>query len=64
MSLIQASRGNDASSWFYTRQAMHMAIDMDLHLNQHVHGLPEALLSDVELEVRSATFWGCFNLEQ
>jgi hypothetical protein len=65
MSLRQASCGNDASSWHYARQSMRMAIDLDLHLDRPVpDGSLDATISQAEREVRSATFWGCFNLEQ
>ena len=65
MSLRQASCGNDASSWHYARQSMRMAIDFDLHLDQPVTATSfTATISKAEREVRAATFWGCFNLEQ
>jgi hypothetical protein len=65
MSLRQASCGKDASSVFYARQSLRMALDIDLHC-QHpasrVNNRTE--FSQAEREVRIATFWGCFNLEQ
>jgi Fungal specific transcription factor domain/Fungal Zn(2)-Cys(6) binuclear cluster domain len=64
MSLRQASHGNDGSSWSYARQSMRMALDLDLHLGQQIRGLPETPLSQEEIEVCTATFWGCYNLEQ
>jgi hypothetical protein len=65
MSLRQASCGNDASSWHYARQSMRMAIDLDLHLDRSVPaGSLDVTICQAEREVRSATFWGCFNLEQ
>jgi hypothetical protein len=65
MSLRQASCGNDASSWNYARQSTRMAIDLDLHLDQPVpFASIDATISQAEREVRLATFWGCFNLEQ
>jgi hypothetical protein len=65
MSLRQASCGNDASSWNYARQSMRMAIDLDLHLDRPVPTVSlDATISLAEREVRAATFWGCFNLEQ
>ena len=65
MSLRQASCGNDASSWHYARQSMRMAIDMGLHLDRPFQVTsPGATISQAEREVRAATFWGCFNLEQ
>jgi hypothetical protein len=65
MSLRQASCGNDASSWHYARQSMRMAIDLDLHLDRPVSAASMGVtISQAEYEVRAATFWGCFNLEQ
>ena len=65
MSLRQASCGNDASSWNYARQSMRMAIDLDLHLERPALAASTgASISQAEREVRAATFWGCFNLEQ
>jgi hypothetical protein len=65
MSLRQASCGKDASSVFYARQSLRMALDIDLqceHPASRVHSCTG--FSQVEREVRIATFWGCFNLEQ
>jgi hypothetical protein len=65
MSLRQASCGNDASSWHYARQSMRMAIDLDLPCDRSIRTAPlGATISQAEREVRAATFWGCFNLEQ
>jgi hypothetical protein len=65
MSLRQASCGNDASSWHYARQSMRMAIDLDLHCDHSISVMSlDATISQAEREVRAATFWGCFNLEQ
>lgn len=64
MALRQASRGKDQSSWNYARQSMRMAIDLGLHLDNEEHKIPGAPFSKIDLEVRAATFWGCFNLEQ
>lgn len=65
MSLRQASCGNDASSWHYARQSMRMAIDLDLHCDCPIPAVSlDATMSKAEREVRAATFWGCFNLEQ
>jgi hypothetical protein len=65
MSLRQASCGNDASSWHYARQSMRMAIDLDLHCDRSILAVSlDATTSKAEREVRAATFWGCFNLEQ
>ena len=65
MSLRQASCGNDASSWHYARQSMRMAIDLDLHCDHSISAMSlDTTISQAEREVRAATFWGCFNLEQ
>ena len=65
MSLRQASCGDDASSWHYARQSMRMAIDLDLHCGRPVSGVSNNNdMPQAEREVRAATFWGCFNLEQ
>lgn len=65
MSLRQASWGKDASSVFYARQSLRMALDIDLHRRRPASRVnnPTAF-SQAEREVRTATFWGCFNLEQ
>jgi hypothetical protein len=65
MSLRQASCGKDASSFFYARQSLRMAIDIDLHRNRPASRANDnTIFSEAEREVRTATFWGCFNLEQ
>jgi hypothetical protein len=65
MSLRQASSGNDASGWHYARQAMRMAIDMDLPSDNLEQGYrQDSPHSQAERQVRAATFWGCFTLEQ
>ncbi len=65
MSLRQASCGDDASSWHYARQSMRMAIDLELHCDRPFSGVRnEGGIPQAEYEVRTATFWGCFNLEQ
>jgi hypothetical protein len=65
MSLRQASCGKDASSVFYARQSLRMALDIDLHCEHPASGVNMRTgFSQAEREVRIATFWGCFNLEQ
>ena len=65
MSLRQASCGKDASSVFYARQSLRMALDIDLHCQHPASRVNHrAEFSQAEREVRVATFWGCFNLEQ
>jgi hypothetical protein len=65
MSLRQAGCGNDASGWHYARHAMRIALDLDLpndDPNQKSHNSTD--YSRAECQVRVATFWGCFALEQ
>jgi hypothetical protein len=65
MSLRQASSGNDGSGWHYARHAMRIALDLDLpgdDPNQE-HTSPTGF-TRAERQVRVATFWGCFALEQ
>lgn len=65
MSLRQASCGKDASSVFYARQSLRMALDIDLHCQRPASRVINGTeFSQAEREVRIATFWGCFNLEQ
>lgn len=65
MSLRQASRGNDMSGWHYSRLAMRMAIDLDLHEDEASLNDPkDDTYSLPERQVRAATFWGCWTLEQ
>lgn len=65
MSLRQASCGKDASSVFYARQSLRMALDIDLHCERPASRInSRTVFSQVEREVRVATLWGCFNLEQ
>jgi hypothetical protein len=59
MSLWETSCGRDNRSSFYSKQAIIMAIEMGIHLRENEPELPEA-----EDEVRSATFWGAFVLDQ
>lgn len=59
MSLWETSRGRDSRGTFYSKQAIIMAIEMGIHLYDHATELSEA-----EVDVRSATFWGAFVLDQ
>ena len=61
MALREASCGRDSVSLHYSRRSMDMAIELKLH-EDCVHLFGKGL-SPMEREVRSATFWGCFNLE-
>jgi len=64
MSLRQASCGNDASGWHYARHAMRIALDLDLPNDDPDQKLNSTGFSRAECQVRVATFWGCFALEQ
>lgn len=65
MSLRQASCGKDASSFYYARLSLRMALDIDLHLQHPASQVYEfTAFSGAEREVRMATLWGCVNLEQ
>ncbi len=65
MSLRQASCGNDMSSWHHARRAMRIAIDLDLpNDDPNQEFLRHSSNSWMERQVRVATFWGCFTLEQ
>ncbi|KFY99118.1 hypothetical protein V500_01451, partial [Pseudogymnoascus sp. VKM F-4518 (FW-2643)] len=59
MSLWEASQGQDSKAYYYSRQAMSMAVEGGLH-NRSVN---EKLLG-ISDEVCSATFWGVFVLDQ
>lgn len=59
LSLLKASQDGSETSTFYCGQAIRMAIEMGLHLNFGVAQFPDA-----EREVRRATAWGAFSLDQ
>jgi hypothetical protein len=58
MSIFEASRGRDSQSMFYSEQSIRMAIGMGLHRVVDTPQIPIA-----ELEVRSATIWGAFQID-
>ncbi|XMA13646.1 hypothetical protein WAI453_006437 [Rhynchosporium graminicola] len=58
MSIFELSRANQNQSSFYSGESVRMAIEMGLHLHPSNPQLPQ-----VELEVRSATVWGAFALD-
>lgn len=65
MALRQARTGNDVSSWHYARNAMRIAIDIDLPSDDPEQEPVEPFaFTRAERQVRVATFWGCFALEQ
>jgi hypothetical protein len=59
LSILEASQGKSEQSAFHCGQAIRMAVEMGLHLDVDV---PQ--LSGTEREVRRATVWGAFALDQ
>lgn len=57
MSIREAACGRDSESWFYSGQAIRLAVEMGLHK-------PSIGVSLEEQRVRTATFWGVFTLDQ
>jgi Fungal specific transcription factor domain len=57
MSIREAACGRDSESWFYSGQAIRIAVEMGLHK-------PSFGVSLEEQRVRTATFWGAFTLDQ
>jgi Fungal specific transcription factor domain len=60
MSIRQASCGRSSHSLFLSGQSIRLAVEMGLHLDEEVLNKN----SELEREVRSATFWGAFSLDQ
>lgn len=58
LSILEASCGRNSQSWGYSCASIRMAVDMGLHLPS-----PEGTSED-DADVRSATFWGAFSLDQ
>jgi hypothetical protein len=61
MSIREASCGRSSESLFLSGQSIRLAIEMGLHLDIDIGNSKE---SEIEHEVRSATFWGAFSLDQ
>lgn len=59
LSLSEASQGGSEQSTFYCGLAIRMAVEMGLHLDNHVEQF-----SVVEREVRRTTAWAAFSLDQ
>lgn len=59
MSIREASCGRDSESWFYSGQSIRLAVELGLHLD-----VQKEDISDQDREVRCATFWGAFALDQ
>ncbi|KAI9839328.1 MAG: hypothetical protein M1838_004392 [Thelocarpon superellum] len=60
MSIREASCGRDGAGYLFSIRSMGMALELGLHLSggTTAPGTPSA----IELDARSVTFWGCFNL--
>ena len=58
MSIREARCGRESESWFFAGQSIRLAIEMGLHINSLQN------LTNAENEVRTATFWGAFTLDQ
>jgi hypothetical protein len=61
MSIREASCGRSSGSLFLSGQSIRLAIEMGLHFDINVADSKE---SEIEHDVRSATFWGAFSLDQ
>jgi hypothetical protein len=59
MSIQEASYGRHYRGWFYAKRCIFMAIEMGLHVQVNSDEIPTA-----EYEVRNATLWGAFTLDQ
>lgn len=59
MSIFEASQGKSEQSAFYSGQAIRMVVEMGLHTEVNAARLPV-----VEAEVRRATAWGAYALDQ
>ena len=58
MAIREASCGRDGESWWYAGQSITLAIEMKLHEK------PGMGADKDESDVRAATFWGAFALDQ
>jgi hypothetical protein len=61
MSIREASCGRSSEGLFLSGQSIRLAIEMGLHNDSETGDSKE---DEVEYEVRSATFWGAFSLDQ
>jgi hypothetical protein len=62
MALREAGCGRDTTSWMYFGRALHVALDLGLHLPAKLEA--STLFSPTELEVRRITFWGLFVVDK
>jgi hypothetical protein len=62
MSIREASCGRDSESYYYSGQAIRLAVELGLHFG--VTEEDRASSNVTEQEVRGATFWGAFSLDQ
>ena len=61
MSLREASCGRSSQSLFLSGQSIRLAIEIGLHKDTPIDSSRQA---EIDHEVRSATFWGAFSLDQ
>lgn len=61
MSLREASCGRSSESLFHSGQSIRLAIEIGLHRDTQDNASKAA---EIDHEVRSATFWGAFSLDQ
>jgi hypothetical protein len=62
MSIREASYGRDAESYYYAGQAIRLAVEFGMHIEVTEQG--RISRDAMEHEVRGATFWGAFSLDQ
>ena len=61
MSLREASCGRTSESLFLSGQSIRLAIELGLHQDRQED---ESMRAEIDHEIRSATFWGAFALDQ
>ncbi|KAA8910686.1 fungal-specific transcription factor domain-containing protein [Sphaerosporella brunnea] len=62
MALREAGCGRDTTSWMYFGRALHVALDLGLHLPAKLEASTQ--FSPTEMEVRKITFWGLFVVDK
>lgn len=62
MALREAGCGRDSTGWMYYGRALHIALDLGLHLPAKLEASTPFSLTEVE--VRRITFWGLFFLDK
>jgi len=61
MGLREASCGRTSESYYYAGQSVRLAIEGGLHKDTQSDS---SRVAEIDHEVRSATFWGAFSLDQ